>query len=814
MIDLKQYQPSIDESVVLHNASTSEVHHLVIDSRNIMYPHHALFFALTGNLRDGHEFLKAAYDQGVRNFVVSDPQNLEGLVDINYILTTDVVSVMQRIASLHRAKYPDLKVIGITGSNGKTVVKEWLSILLSKSMRVVKTPKSYNSQIGVPLSVWQINESHDIGIFEAGISGKNEMAALESIIKPTIGILTNIGDAHARGFSSKEDKLIEKLKLFAHAQYLIYNGDDTFISTTIKKIGLESMPVTWGFEPFNAIHILKKIQDGDKCVLSIKHKEITHKFEVLLHNEFFFENLMLCISLALHLGLSIAEIEEGIALLDSIDMRLQITEGHEGSLLINDAYTNDREALNIALPFLQKHAGKRAKILILSEFDNGTIEQTDEIIELLSTYDIDNIYLVGNHWSLVDTDRMKAFTTTDSLIQHLDQISLSEKIVLIKGARKFGFEAVYKKLVKQSHSVSLDIDLAAIENNLSVFASHLSSNTQIVPIIKASAYGTGSEEIAKILQHKGVFALGVAFADEGVQLRKSGIVIPIIVLNADIQSFSTIYNYNLEMEIYSLNQLKALVKWNNGAFIKKARIHLKFDTGMSRLGFQDNDINELVDILRQNPIQIETIFSHLSSSEDPCDDDFTHMQAQRFDVIYTTITKAIGYKPKRHLLNSSGIIRFPQYHYELVRLGLGLYGIDSTEILKSKLEKVHTLSAKIIQIKTLKIGDYVGYNRRHKVEHPMTIAVLNIGYADGLIRKAGNSNFNVLLQGYSVPIVGNICMDLTMIDITKVKDAQEGDDVILFGKQNPIEHLADVCNTIPYEILCRIAPRIKRNYLQ
>lgn len=814
MIDITQYLPSANEKVVLLNPSASEVHHLVIDSRNIMYPHHALFFALTGNLRDGHDFLKAAYDQGVRNFVVSKPQNLEGLNDINYILTSDVVAVMQHIAELHRAKYPDLKVIGITGSNGKTVVKEWLSIILSKSMRVVKTPKSYNSQIGVPLSVWQINESHDIGIFEAGISKQGEMAALALIIQPTIGILTNIGDAHARGFASKEDKLIEKLKLFAHTKFIIYNGDDAFIASTINKVKIDSIPLTWGFEPMNAIQVLEKIQDGDSCTLVIKHKEATHKFEVVLHNEFFFENLMLCITLALHLGLSTHEIEEGIALLDSIDMRLQISEGLEGSLLINDAYTNDKEALNIALPFLQKHAGKRAKVLILSEFDNGTVEQANEVIELLSTYDIDYIYLVGKQWSSADTDRLKTFANTDTLIQYLDQISLSEKIVLIKGARKFGFEAVYKKLVKQSHSVNLDIDLAAIENNLSVFASHLSPHTQIVPIIKASAYGTGSEEIAKILQHKGVFALGVAFADEGVQLRKSGIVIPIIVLNADAQSFSTIYNYNLEMEIYSLNQLKALIKWNNGAFVKKARIHLKFDTGMSRLGFQNEDIDELIYLLSQNPIHIETIFSHLSSSEDPSDDDFSHMQAKRFDDIYAIITKAIGYKPKRHLLNSSGIIRFPQYHYELVRLGLGLYGIDSTEILKNKLEKVHTLSAKIIQIKTLKIGDYVGYNRRHKVERPMTIAVLNIGYADGLIRKAGNSNFNVLLHGRSVPIVGNVCMDLTMIDITEVHNAQEGDDVILFGKQNPIEQLASVCNTIPYEILCRIAPRIKRNYLQ
>ncbi len=814
MINIEQYKISDNEILVINNIEYTEIHHLAIDSRNIMFPEKVLFFALKGNLRDGHDFIKAAYDQGVKNFVVSNAQILQTLADVNFILTDNPTHVIQKITEEHRSKFPNIPVIGITGSNGKTVVKEWLSILLSKSKNVVKTPKSFNSQLGVPLSVWQMNESHEIGIFEAGISTYQEMDALEAIVKPTIGILTNIGDAHEKGFHSIEDKLAEKLKLFKHSQYLIFNGDNNFIRATIEKSGLPCTIVSWGFASNNAVQVLRKESAGDKYHLEISYNNQILNFNVVLANEFFFENLMLCIALALLQGMHLHEIEEGIALLDNIDMRLQLTDGIDGSLLINDAYTNDSEALNIAVPFLLKHAGKRKKILVLSEFDNTSESTCAETIESLTSFKIDEVFLVGSHWPSSLPIGFKAFSFTEDLMTYLSNYSLIDKIVLIKGARKFGFEVIYKKFVKQSHSVNLEIDLAAIENNLSVFASLLKQDTQIVPIIKASAYGTGSEEIAKILQHKGVYALGVAFADEGVQLRKSGIVIPIIVLNADTQSFNTIYNYNLQMEIYSLNQLTSLIQWNNGAFINKARIHLKFDTGMSRLGFRSEDVDQLIELLQSNTFYIESIFSHLSSSEDPEDDEFSHQQAFRFNTIYLRITDALNCKPKRHLLNSSGIIRFPEYHYELVRLGLGLYGIDSTEILKNRLEKVHTLTAKIIQIKKLQVGDFVGYNRKHKVNYPMTIAVLNIGYADGLIRKAGNSNYKVILNGIAVPIIGNICMDLTIIDITNVPFTSEGDEVILFGKQNPIEILAKICETIPYEILCRIAPRIKRNYMQ
>jgi Alr-MurF fusion protein len=812
MILLNNYESKSDEKIIINNDDFTEIRHLIIDSRNIMYPATALFFAIKGNLRDGHDFIHDAYNQGVRNFVVSNEGSLLDLKDVNYILSRNVVNSLQHIASVQRRKVIDKAVIAVTGSNGKTVVKEWLSIMFSKHKSIAKTPKSFNSQIGVPLSVWQLNETHDLGIFEAGISTYGEMDNLEKIIFPTIGILTNIGDAHDKGFSSVSEKLNEKIKLFANCKAIIFNGDIDWIYQVMKDNFSNEKLFSWGKKSRNKIVIESDSRFGDRYNLGLTLDGQNHNFNIEFSNEFFFENLMHCISTALLFNLSDSDIEESVGSFETIDMRLRITEGLDGSLIINDAYTNDREALNIALLFMDKHAGRRKKVLVLSEIENAN---NDEIINQINGKEIDEIFLIGPTWNEINLGaNYKVFGSTQIFLNFINEYKLTDKIVLIKGSRSFGFEAIFQKLIRQSHSVTLDIDLSSVEHNLSFFASLLGKETQIVPIIKASAYGTGSEEIAKLLQYKGVYSLGVAFADEAVQLRKSGITIPIIVLNADANGFSTIFNYNLEMEVYSLSHLKSILYWNEGAFIKKGSIHLKLDTGMSRLGFQKEDLDELIKLLVQHPIHISTIFSHLSSSEDINEDDFSHLQAKRFEEAYLQISAAIGYSPKRHLLNTSGIVRFPQYHYELVRLGLGLYGIDSTGLIEDKLEKVHTLSAKIIQIKSLKVGDFIGYNRRHKVVKPMTIAILNIGYADGLLRQSGNSQFHVFIHGKKAPIVGSVCMDLCMIDVSEIDDPKENDEVIIFGKENAIENLAEICNTIPYEILCRIAPRIKRNFIQ
>ncbi len=817
MFLIQNYIINRNELLSIANNSLSEIHHLVIDSRGIMYPFSSLFFAIKGNVRDGHDFIDNAYQQGVRNFVINDSKFLEKYKDVNFILAHDVINVLQKIATDHRLKFPNLEVIGVTGSNGKTIVKEWLSIMFSKSKRVVKTPKSFNSQIGVPLSVWQINENHELGIFEAGISTRNEMAMLEKIIQPSIGIFTNIGQAHESGFDSIQEKIKEKVLLFEHCKSLIFCGDSEIIYkeiTAFKRRSNQDLNIiSWGFNDYNNIKIISQNRVGQDYILVLSYKEKKHTFSTSFLNEYFFENLMHCITTCLHLGLTDESIEDSIPFLSNLEMRLQITEGMQNSLLINDAYTNDREALNIAIPFLIKHAGKRRKIIILSELDNSSLEQNAIILSELVSKNIDQLVLIGKSWNDISLPSLVMhFNTTSELINELDSIVFENTIVLIKGSRKYNFENIFSILSKQSHSVNLDIDLNALENNVSTFASLLKSNTQIIAIIKASAYGSGSEEVAKLLQNKGIAALGVAFADEGVQLRKGGITLPIIVLNADANSFNAIHEYNLEMEVYSIAHLKSILEWNNGAFISKARIHLKLDTGMSRLGFQKDNLIQLIQLLVENPIRVDTIFSHLSSSEDTNDDDFSHDQANRFKEYYSLICEKINYRPKRHLLNSSGIIRFPEYHFDYVRLGLGLYGIDSTDVIKNRLEKVHSLHAKIIQIKYLQPGDFVGYNRKHKVTQPMKIGILNIGYADGLLRKSGNSRYSVFINGNLASIVGNVCMDLTIIDITHIPNINENDSVEIFGKANPIENLAEVCDTIPYEILCRIAPRIIRNY--
>lgn len=809
MFDLGLYHKSFHENLVLNNVELSKISFIAIDSRNILYPKQTLFFAIKGNVSDGHSYIERVYKQGVKNFVVSDDTIVKQFNDVNYILTENVVSFLQTIAKNHKDNFPDLKTFAITGSNGKTIVKEWLSILLSKKLKVVKSPKSYNSQIGVPLSVWQINKDHEVGIFEAGISNSDEMIKLEAIIQPSIGILTNIGDAHQNGFASINEKLNEKLILFKHCDAIIYNGDDELIDYTIKSLYNNKKLINWGCKPHNAIQIKTKNEIDKDIHLKLNYldNDISLQFSILTN--VYFENVMHTIVAALYCGLPASDIEEGFNGMESPDMRLNISDGRDGILIVNDTYTLDFSALKIAIDFTTKHSANRKKYLILSE--ENIPQHSKEILSYVAQQDFEKVFLIGNSWPQAENNKIEIYSGVDDAIKIISDYEFDNGIVLIKGARIHGLEKIVSLLSYQSHSVNLDIDLNAIENNLSAFASLLKSGTEIIPIIKASAYGSGSDEVAKILQHKGVKALGVAFADEGVRLRKIGITIPVIVLNPDESSYTQLCDYKLDFEVYSLHQLKSILNWKNGK-LKTNRLHIKLDTGMSRLGFQQNDVEELKNLIRQNSLNIGSIFSHLSSSEDRNDDEFSHLQAKRFMDMYDELTSALSYKPMRHILNSSGIIRFPEYHFEAVRLGLGLYGIDGTEILKDKLEKVHTLKARVIQIKNVKPGDYIGYNRRHKVENNMTIGILNIGYADGFMRLCGNSRYDVLIKNTPIKVIGNVCMDLSIVDLTAHEQIKVGDEVILFGKQHPIEKMAEVCHTIPYEILCRIAPRVKRNY--
>lgn len=794
-----------------NNIQQEEISYLLIDSRHIMYPSLSLFFAIKGNVRDGHEFIDNAYKQGVRNFVVNDESILPAEIKntSNVLVSSDVILTLQNIAVWKRKMYPELTTIGITGSNGKTIVKEWLSILLSKKLNIVKTPKSFNSQIGVPLSVWGMNSDHDLAIFEAGISTSNEMEKLERIIKPDIGIFTNLGDAHHEGFRNIQEKLNEKLKLFRSCSKIIFNGDDPLLFNTIKNRYPEKV-FSWGRKEHNELIIV-----DDEIIqpqLHIKYKNKITTLDVNIATSFYVENLMNCVTAVAALDLDLEQISEHVASLSHSEMRMELSNGRDGSLIINDSYTNDRQALHAALEFMVKHSCNRDRIAILTPFNEDEID-VDYLNELINSFALNKVHILCKKQIDVNHNKISFYTGIDQLFQAVNDEALSTKIILIKGSRKYGLEILANKLTAQSHSVSLNIDLNAIENNLSVFASLLTNNASIMPIIKASAYGAGSEEIAKVLQEKGVYSLGVAFADEAVDLRKSGINIPIVVLNADENSYSILEEYNFDFEVYSLQQMTMILQWNDGKLTQN-KWHLKIDTGMSRLGFRPEDFEELLEILKKNKLHIGSVFTHLSSSEDSEDDAFTHLQATRYYEIYEKISEVIGYHPKQHLLNSSGIIRFPQYHGDLVRLGIGLYGIDSTSILNERLIKVHTFKAKIIQIKNLIPGDYIGYNRRFKVQKSMKIAILNVGYADGLMRACSNGKYALYYQQTHVQIVGNVCMDMTMIDITDMEHCNVGDEVEIFGKNHPIESMTASCNTIPYEILCGIAPRVKRNYLK
>lgn len=810
MLRLSEIQAGEGTKVVLNAHQTDVITRLVIDSRNILYPSQSMFFAIKGQLQDGHQYIGDAYQQGVRNFVVSTDEGLQKYSDVNYCLVSDVTAFLQTIAIHHRLQYPDLKVVGITGSNGKTVVKEWLSYLLSRVYATVKTPKSYNSQIGVALSVWGISPEHEVGVFEAGISTVGEMQKLEKMIRPSLGILTNLGDAHDSGFKNRAEKLGEKLRLFDHSKALVYNGDDLIIHNAVQASACRGELCNWGYEMHNAVRLLPS--QGEGIDLMWQGKEI--HFDLNNQSSIFFENAMHCITAALWLKVPVAIIEDSLASWQGLDMRLQLTLGKNDNLVVNDSYTNDLQALAAALDFTEKHKGHRETVVILSEMEHALDHPTDEILALVQKAKVDALWLVGVLWQQVELPRnARVFRDTGDLLDHLEKHEPGSSIVLIKGARRFTFEKVYAFMISQSHSVSLDIDLAAIEHNLSTYGSMLQPGTRLMPIIKASAYGAGSEEIAKLLEHKGVYALGVAFADEGAQLRRAGITLPIAVLNADTQSFQTLLDNRLDLEVYSLSQLNDFVAYRQGKLLHLG-IHLKLDTGMSRLGFREEDMPRLLEVLKSVKLNIISVFSHLSSSEDEGDDTFSHLQAVRFLDRYHQIANVLGYLPKQHLLNSAGIVRFPEYHFDVVRLGLGLYGIDPSGVAQDRLEKVHTLKARIIQIKDLLPGDFVGYNRRHKVEQPTTIGVLNIGYADGFMRRCGNHRYQVLVNGQKVPVIGNVCMDLSMIDITHAGPVAEGDEVILFGKDLAIEEMATACDTIPYEILCRIAPRIQRRYTQ
>lgn len=797
------------------------IQHLIMDTRKIANPDGVLFFALKGNLHDGHNFIQDVIQKGVKNIVLERlPKDIPG--DVNIFKVDNSLKALQRLAAWHRAQFPELTTLAITGSNGKTTVKEWLYQMITDRI-VVKSPKSYNSQTGVALSLWQIQEDDRLGIFEAGISKRDEMTALESMIQPDTGLITMIGDAHAEGFDSDQEKLEEKLILFRNCSRIVYEADNIIVDQTIRRLYPDKQLLSWGEGTDATLFIIEhKVVQNNQVIVSLRYNGQLYELVIPFYDRSSVQNALHCIAVMLLLDMDKDTIQEGLFRIQNIPMRLELLSGSNNNILINDTYNADLQSLKIALDFLDQQAGNRKKAIILSDFMQTGLSPSSllfELKKLIDLHDIQMVITVGTQIemlrSIIEHDVFfHNSDSTEALLAELPHMYLQDMAILVKGARVYQMERVIHLLSDKAHTAILETNLQAIEHNLGVFSRYLSGSAQIIAVIKASAYGSGSEELAKFLEFKKVTYIAVALVDEGVQLRQQGITLPIIILNPDKYGIREMEAYQLEPEIYDMYQLYDLVSYLSHKS-SKFKIHLKLDTGMRRLGFLKEELPQLCQILVRSSqeLEVQTIFSHLSSSENPDDDSFTHFQVTSFMESYNYIVDRIGYKPGKHILNSSGIIRFPEYHFDYVRLGLGLYGIDGTGIFSDQLEKVHTLKASVVQIKNIKADESVGYNRRGKATKNGRIAIINIGYADGLMRLAGNGNYSVRIRGIDFPVMGSVCMDLTITDIGDNDEISTGDEVIIFGKDKPIEVLAASCQTIPYEILTRISGRVKRYYV-
>ncbi len=796
--------------------------HLLIDSRKISFPKTSLFFALSGPRRDGHQFIKEVYERGVRSFVVDSKYDFSSYSDANFLVVKDVLKALQQLAAFHRRQF-NIPVIGITGSNGKTIVKEWLHQLLQNSFNIVRSPRSYNSQVGVPLSVWQMNSQHTLGIFEAGISTADEMENLEKVIQPTLGILTNIGNAHDDGFENRSQKLNEKLRLFKNAKTLVFNGDDEEINGQVNLLNVVNK-FSWGKNANANLQIIKFTKDNLTTTIDASYKKELISISVPFVDEASVQNACTCWAVLLALNIDFKIIESGIKQLQSVEMRMQLQPIINNCVLLNDSYSNDVTSFYIALDYLDSNAGNFKKTIILSDFSGITKDDSSvytTLIQELKTRNINKFVGVGEtiwqHKKEFFTAGIDAYfyqTTTDFLQANTTH-SFKDEYILLKGGRVFNFERISKWLQHKTHQTVMEINLTALVHNLKEYQKHLLPSTKTMAMVKAFSYGSGSVEIARALQFQKVDYLAVAYADEGIDLRKAGISLPIMILNVDEENFDSLIEYNLEPEIFSFNICNAFHQYLLQQGIQDFPVHIKLNTGMNRLGFETKDVYELCfNIRRQKTMHIKSVLSHLVSSEAAIDDKFTQKQLALFEFACETIEKNMGYSFIKHIANSAAIFRHPQSQYNMVRLGIGLYGVDSAVENQLQLQTVSTLKTTIAQIITIKATYTVGYNRRGVVKRESKIATVRIGYADGLNRALGNGVGSMLVNGKLAPIIGNVCMDMTMLDITDIDKVEEGDIVEVFGKSLPVQQVAKWCNTIAYETLSTISQRVRRIYVE
>lgn len=804
------------------NSPAHELDKLVVDSRLIFYPERTLFIALEGSRVSGTCFIDELYERGVRVFLVQ--KKYEGQWSYHnayFFFVDDPLSAWQDIVAVKRSEYK-LPVIGITGSNGKTIIKEWLSQLLTATYSICKSPKSYNSQIGVPLSVWELNDKHELAIFEAGISKPNEMALIEKIIRPDIGVLTNLGDAHQLNFENREAKLNEKLKLFYHAKQLIVKQDLILEFSNAFKELIQKNPalklIRWGMDEKCEIKVKFDIERKLICLsqgskdyhLALKHTDNAYV-----------ENMIHCAVTILTLGESLENYIQRFSDLSQLEMRLELIEGLHDMTLINDTYNADIESLAIAVQYLFSQSSIAKKSIILSEIEDTSPKTMELIAETLHGKNFSHLIFIGSSYqshkylfSQLNADNVSFYSTAEEFLLKQQPMAFSREILLVKGARTFQLEKIVQQYRKKTHTTYLKVHLNALKNNLAVCTRNLNKDTKVMLMLKASGYGLGSTEVAKQLENQKVDYYAVAYTDEGIELRNVGIQKPIMVLNPEVDAFRKLIDYNLEPEIYSLGILKKFIdELGKESEKPEINIHLKLETGMHRLGVTKTELSEVIELLKSNDwIHVHYLMTHLAASDDILLDTFTEEQFDRFQSLALQVENALGYKIKKHVLNTGGIIRHASHQLDMVRLGIGLFGFDSTGILQSQLQNAISLISRIAQIKIVSAGDTVGYSRKGQTSRDTRIGVINVGYADGYFRDFGNGIAQVYIKGQFAPTIGNICMDMIMVDITDCKNIEEGDEVELIGAHISAADLAAKANTISYEILTSISNRVQRVY--
>lgn len=818
----------------LQHYNDAAIDELSIDTRKIARPESTLFIALQSTRRDGHDFIGDAYEKGVRNFLVEKDIDVKPYPAANFIKAPSTINALHQVAAAHR-KHFSIPIIGITGSNGKTIVKEWLYQLLGSDYNTLRSPKSYNSQIGVPLSVWLLEPEQQLGIFEAGISQPGEMDRLERIIQPTIGVFTNIGEAHSEGFLNLRQKINEKLTLFRHAKHLVYCKDYpelnqcivNYVAHTRDHEGDKTLSLfTWSAKNDADLRVTEVKHQDNKTTIYAVFKDEQLSVTIPFIDAASVENAIHCWCVLLLLNTEQAVIEQRMLTLHPVSMRLELKQGINDSTVINDSYNSDLTSLLIALNYLVQQKQHHHHTVILSDMlqvGKPDTELYEEVAELVSRRGIQRFIGIGpslykNKSLFRKHKRLRSifFKSTDDFLKNIHLITFNKEAILLKGARIFAFEKINMLLEQQVHQTVLSVNLSALAHNLNVFRSKLKPAVKTMAMVKAFSYGSGSYEIAHLLQYSGVDYLSVAYTDEGIGLRKAGITMPIMVMSPDATSFDRMIAWKLEPEIFNFRSLRLFAAMARTLKVEKYPVHIKLDTGMHRLGFVPNEIEELAGIIADDThLHVASIFSHLAASEDPGQDKFTVYQAEIFEEMSGRLTKKLSYKPLRHLCNSAAIVRHPNLHFDMVRLGLGLYGIgggrDTNEVRK-ELKQIGTLKTTIAQIKTIAPQETIGYGRKAKADEEMRIATISIGYADGYPRSLGNGRAYVLIHNKPARLVGVVCMDMCMVDVTDIPEAQEGDEAIVFSPELPLTLISEWAGTIPYEIMTGISQRVKRVY--